>query len=358
MNISGRLLAVITVFTLVGIGCSSSEEADTSQQQPISVVTQTAGYAQGTATHRFSGSVTSDRTITMSTKVMGRITELDVKEGDFVKKGDVLVRIKDDNLQAQKSQVESGLLEARAALQNTETNYTRIKNLYEQESATKKELDDISTQFEMAKAKVKTLESKLREVEDMLDYTKLTAPFDGYVVSKSLTEGDMAGPGQPIISFEQEKEMNVKITVPESEIGLFSLDDTVGVDVEAAGYRGEGIVSNINQSGNRGSRQFAVEVTLPEQAVEQGVKSGMFAEVGLATEKDRAIVVPQKAIVERGQLTGLYTLNDNSEVVLRWVRLGDSFGENVEILSGLKAGEAYVSKVDRPLSEGQKVSTQ
>ena len=358
MNISGRLLAVITVFTLVGVGCSSSEEAETTKEQPISVVTQTASFAKGTATHRFSGTVTSDRTINMSTKVMGRITELDVEEGDFVKEGDVLVRIKDDNLQAQKSQVESGLLEARAALQNTETNYNRIKNLYEQESATKKELDDISTQYEMGKAKVKTLESKLREVEDMLDYTKLTAPFDGYVVSKRLTEGDMAGPGQPIIAFEQEMKMNVKITVPESEIGLFSLDDTVGVDVEAAGYQGNGIVSNINQSGNRGSRQFAVEVTLPEQAVTQGVKSGMFAEVGLATEKDRAIVVPQNAIVERGQLTGLYTLNDNSEVVLRWVLLGDSSGENIEILSGLKAGEVYVSKVDRPLSEGQKVSAQ
>jgi hypothetical protein len=119
-----------------------------------------------------------------------------------------------------------------------------------------------------------------------------------------------------------------------------------------------GAVSNINQSGNRGSRQFAVEITLSKQAVAQGVMSGMFAEIGLATEKDRAIVVPQNAIVERGQLTGLYTLNDNSEVVLRWVRLGESAGENVEILSGLKAGEIFVSSADRPLSEGQKVNTQ
>ena len=358
MNISGRLLAVVTVLTLVGFGCSSSEEIEKNQEQPISVVTETAAFAKGTATHRFSGTVNSDRTVTMSTKVMGRITQLDVKEGDFVKEGDVLVRIKDDNLQAQKSQVESGLLEARAALQNTETNYNRIKNLYEQESATKKELDDISTQYEMAKAKVKTLESKLREVEDMLAYTKLTAPFDGYVVSKMLTEGDMAGPGQPIIAFEQQNQMNVKVTVPESEIGLFSHDGTVSVDVGAAGYQGMGTVSNINQSGNRGSRQFAVEIALPEQATTQGVKSGMYAEIGLSTDKDQAIVVPQAAIVERGQLTGLYTLNDNSEVVLRWVRLGESAGENVEILSGLKAGEIYVSSVDRPLSEGQKVNTQ
>lgn len=359
INISGRLLSAFVVLTLVGVACSFSDEQDMQQAQPISVVTQTADYVQGTASHRFSGTVTSDRTINISTKVMGRITQLDLEEGDFVQKGDVLVRIKDDNLQAQKSQVESGLMEAKAALQNVEINYNRLKALYEQKSATKKELDDISTEYEMAKAKVKTLESKLREIEDMLDYTLLTAPFDGYVVSKMASEGDMAGPGQPIIAFEQKNMMKLKVTVPESEISLFTFNDTVSVDVKAAGYHNaKGVVANINQSGNRGSRQFAVEIMLPKLAEDSGVKSGMFAEVSLSTEKDRAIVVPQSAIVDRGQLTGLYTLNDDSEVVLRWVRLGDTSGENVEVLSGLSEGETFVASVDQRLREGQKVSTQ
>lgn len=358
-NISGRLIAAFVALTLVGTACSSSDEPEMQQEQPISVTTQTAGFVQGTTSHRFSGTVTSDRTINLSTKVMGRITQLDLEEGDFVQKGDVLVRIKDDNLQAQKSQIESGLMEAKAALQNVETNYNRLKALYEQESATKKELDDISTEYEMAKARVKTLESKLREIEGMLDYTLLTAPFNGYVASKMASEGDMAGPGQPIIAFEQKDMMKLKVTVPESEISLFTLNDTVSVDVKAAGYNnGEGVVANINQSGNRGSRQFSVEIMLPKLAEDSGVKSGMFAEVGLTTEKDRAIVVPQSAIVDRGQLTGLYTLNDDSEIVLRWVQLGDTSGDNVEVLSGLSEGETFVASVDRRLREGQKVSTQ
>lgn len=359
MNISGRLLSAFVVLTLVGVACSSSDESERQQDPPISVVTQTADLVKGTESHRFSGTVTSDRTINMSTKVMGRITQLDVEEGDFVEKGDVLIRIKDDNLQAQKRQVESSLIEAKAGMQNVETNYNRMKNLYEQESATKKELDDISTEYEMAKAKVQTLESKLQEIEDMLDYTLLTAPFDGYVVSKMASEGDMAGPGQPIIAFEQEDMMKIKVTVPESEISLFSLNDTVSVDIKAAGYNNAGgVVANINQSGNRGSRQFSVEIMLPELAEDSGVKSGMFAEIGLTTDKDHAIAVPQSAIVEHGQLTGLYTLNDDSEVVLRWVRIGDTSGDNIEILSGLSEGETFVASVDQRLREGQKVSTQ
>lgn len=355
MNISGRLLSAFVVLTLAGVACSSSDEAEMQQDQPISVVTQTAGLIQGTATHHYSGTVTSDRTVNMSTKVMGRITQLDVEEGDFVEKGDVLVRIKDDNLQAQKRQIESSLMEAKAGLQNVETNYNRMKNLYEKESATKKELDDISTEYEIAKAKVQMLESKMQEIEDMLDYTLLTAPFDGYVVSKMASEGDMAGPGQPIIAFEQEDKMKIKVTVPESEISLFNLNDTVTVAVKAAGYSGKGVVANINQSGSRGSRQFSVEIMLNGDT---GVKSGMFAEVGLTTDKDRAIVVPQSAIIERGQLTGLHTLNDDSEVVLRWIRLGDTFGDKVEVLSGLSEGETFVASSDQRLEEGQKVSTQ
>lgn len=359
INISSRLFSAFVVLTLVGVACSSSNETEMQQDQTISVETQTADFVQGTTSHRFSGTVTSDRTINISTKVMGRITQLDLEEGDFVKKGEVLVRIKDDNLQEQKNQIESSLMEAKAGLQNVETNYNRLKALYEQKSATKKELDDISTEYEMAKARVKTLESKLREVEDMLDYTLLTAPFNGYVVSKRASEGDMAGPGQPIIVFEQKDVMKVKITVPENEISLFSLKDTVSVDVKAAEYLNRtGIVANINQSGNRGSRQFTVEILLPELAENSGVKSGMFAEVGITTATDRAIVVPQSAIVDRGQLTGLYTLNDDSEVVLRWVRLGDVNDGSVEVLSGLSEGETYIASVNQRLREGQKVSTQ
>ncbi|NGP87679.1 efflux RND transporter periplasmic adaptor subunit [Fodinibius halophilus] len=359
MNISGRLLSALAVLMLVGISCSSSESEKPAEDQPITVDTQTAEYVQGTASHRFSGTVSSDRTINMSTKVMGRIAQLEVEEGDYVSKGDVLIQIKDDNLQAQMNQVESSLIEAKAALSNTETNYNRIKNLYEQESATQKELDDISTQYEMAKAKVQMLESKLQEVEDMLDYTRLTAPFNGYVISKMVSEGDMASPGQPIIALEQEGIMKVNITVPESNISLFSYDDTVSVDIKAVGYNdGIGVVKSINQAGNRGSRQFAVEVMLPELDKDSGIKSGMFAQVGLVTEGDRAIVVPKSAIVERGQLTGLYTLNDNSEIVLRWVRLGDESANGIEILSGLSEGELYVASIDQPLREGRKVSTQ
>jgi hypothetical protein len=89
-----------------------------------------------------------------------------------------------------------------------------------------------------------------------------------------------------------------------------------------------------------------------------GIKSGMFAEVGLTSTSDSLIMVPKTAIIERGQLTGLYTITSNSEVILRWVRLGLTSAKQVEILSGLAQGEQYISSFEAPLREGQKVNVQ
>jgi RND family efflux transporter MFP subunit len=355
---TAKLLAVV-LLSFSAYSCSSPEEPPQETENPVTVAIETAERSQMPASYRFSGTVKNEHTVHLSTKVMGTITQLDVEAGDFARKGDVLVRIKDDNLQAQKNQVEANLAQARSALQNTETNYERLKALHEKGSATQKEFDDISVQYESAKANVTVLNGKLQEINDMLDYTVLEAPFNGYVVAKRVSQGDMAGPGQPLISFEQEKGMKVEVTVPETEIALFSLNDTVSVDVKAAGRQHlRGVVSSVNPSGSRASRQFMVEVSLPELSRNHGLKSGMFAEIGLGSVSDSSLTVPKTAIVERGQLTGLYTLTDDSEVLLRWVRLGDSSGDQVEVLSGLAPGERYVSSFGAPLREGQKVNAQ
>jgi len=355
---AGKLLAVVLLSFIV-YACSSPEKNSQEPKNPVSVTVETAKFSQISALNHFSGTVKSVHTVDLSTKVMGRITQLNVEAGDFARKGDVLVRIKDDNLQAQKNQVEANLAQARSALQNTETNYKRLKALHEKGSSTQKEFDDISTQYETAKANVTALNGKLLEIEDLLAYTVLEAPFDGYVVAKRVSQGDMAGPGQPLVSFEQATGMKVEVTVPETEIALFSLNDKVSVDVKAAGRSHlAGLVSSVNPSGNRVSRQFMVEVSLSDIGRSHGLKSGMFAEVGLSSTSDSALTVPKTAIIERGQLTGLYALTGDLEVLLRWVRIGDTIGDQVEILSGLTQGEKYVSSFEAPLREGQKVNAQ
>lgn len=360
LNRLGMRFASVLLLSVTIAACGTAgEEAGSPEQEIPTVTVSRATLGGASASHRFSGTVASERTVQISTKVTGRVTMLDADEGDYVREGDILVRIKDDNLQAQKSQAEARLAEAESALANTETNYRRIKNLFEKESATRKELDDITTRYESAKAGVRALEARLREIKDLLEYTVLEAPFNGYVVGKRISEGDLAGPGQPLLAFEREGALKVELSVPETRLSLFALEDTLQVSVPAASEdRFLGVVTSINPSGRRGSRQFEVEVALPESAARSGLKSGMFAEAAVAGRDDATVTVPESALVRRGQLSGLYTLNGESEVVLRWIRTGAARGGRVEVLSGLSPGEQYVASFDAPLREGQKVNVQ
>lgn len=357
--IRGAALPMLLAATLLLASCGSPETPESRVPDTPRVTMATAELAGDHATYRFSGTVTSQHTVQISTKVTGRVSHLQVEEGDYVREGEVLVRIKDDNLQAQKSQVQASLAEAESAFANLETNYRRIRNLYEKDSATQKELDDITAQHEQARARVDALQARLREIEDLLAYTVLKAPFNGYVVNKFISAGDLAGPVQPLLTLEGEESMEVTLSVPESRITHFSQGDTLAVTVPAATRQGiSGVVNAINPSSRAGSRQFSVELSLPEASDRMGLKTGMFAEARLRMPSAGTVRVPESALVRRGQLSGLYTLNSDSEVVLRWVRLGDSVDGQVEILSGLSPGEAYVASYEAPLREGQKVNIQ
>ncbi|MGM0506540.1 MAG: efflux RND transporter periplasmic adaptor subunit [Bacteroidota bacterium] len=357
-NPTVTLPAIALMVLLSGVSCSGPNEETASPPDSIEVNVQNARITQKEVTHRFSGVVVSSRTATLSTTIMGAITRIDVDEGDAVEQGDVLVRIKDDQLNAQRRQVESNLDGARATLVNAEANYQRIRVLHERESATKQELDEITSGYETARATVHSLENKLSEIREMLAYTTLRAPFDGHVVSKLVSESDMASPGQPLLVLEQQGQSEFHVTVPESEITHLSIQDTVSIDLPAVDIFNEtGVISNIHPAGDPGSRQFTVEVLPVQPETMRAARSGMFVEIALGNRGEQAVLVPREAILERGQLTGLYTVNEKSELILRWVRLGDLVGSDVEVLSGLSEGEAYVSSINSRLQEGQTAIT-
>ena len=303
---------------------------------------------------RYTGTVQGVRRVPLSTKLMGRVARLTVEEGDRVQQGQTLVRIDSDNVQAQKRQVEARLREARANLQNVETNFERIKALYERESATQKELDDMKTRYESAQAQVEAMENRRAEIDDMLSYAAITAPMDGYVVEKRIEEGAMAAPGHPLLVVETIDALKVIAQVPENEINRFAEGDTVAVEVGALEQTLRGTVTEINPSGHPASRQFRVQVRLMDAPA--GIKSGMYAQVLLQKGEERMTTVPESSLVNRGQLTGLYTVSDDDRAVLRWVRLGSRYGGRVEILSGLRAGERYIAEADGRLHDGQKVT--
>jgi RND family efflux transporter MFP subunit len=336
------------------VGCGEAEEPVASDPEPVSVTTATVEATSVTELSRYSGTLQGTRRVPLSTKMMGTVTQLDVEEGDRVEKGEVLIRVRSQNVQAQKRQVQARLQEAKAALANAKTNFERIRALYEKDSATEKEFDDAQTGYERAKARVEALEGQMDEIEDTLTYATVTSPIDGYVVEKRSEEGALAAPGRPLLVVETMDDMKAVVQVPAADINRFSVNDSVTVEVGAAGdQRRTGVVTQVNPAGNYASRQFSVQVRLSRDNTST-LKSGMYAQVLLPTDEATAVTVPEGALVERGQLTGLYTVQDG-EVLLRWVRIGKHYGDRVEVLSGLAEGETYVTDGTQRLLDGQPV---
>jgi len=353
-SISGILTMLFAINLLSG--CSAEESTQT-EQTATDVEVRTAESSPSLAGLTFPASVESVNRANLSTIVMGTVSSAPVTVGDRVQKGDVLVRIKDDQILAQKSQLEANMVQAKANLENTEKNYNRISNLYAEESATSKELDDISTMYEIAKANMEALEARMNEVNEMLEYTTIRAPFDGIVSRKHVSEGDMASPGHPLVSVSDPSSVKITASVAENQISQMEEGSTVSVTIASAGLSNiPARLTAISEAGDPMSRQFAIEAIIEDESINEQLKVGMFAQIHANPDQAESLYIPASAIVERGQLTGIYTLSDSNRAVLRWIRIGERSGEMVEIISGLSQGEQFVADPGQSIRQGQLLS--
>ncbi len=359
MHFTGTLpfAALPAAAVLMLSACGTGPDSAGISSEPVRAVVQTATPMDVPQTYVFSGNVEGDKRVTLSTKIMGQVIALRAREGDRVRQGQELLKIKSDDLDAKKAQVKAGVIEAEAALKNVETNYRRIKELYALKSATQKEMDDIESAYRMALARVEAVREMEKEIDDALSYSDILSPVSGFVVQKMTEIGNTAAPGIPLLVIEDLTTLKVVIHVPETEIRLFSRGDNVDVSIDAAGTKTGGTVDRINPSGQAGSRQFEVHVLLDRLSTDERdrVRSGMFARVVLEKGSRQVVAVPEQLLVKRGQLEGLFTLSHNNQAHLRWVRTGRRFGTQVEILSGLAAGDRFIASAEGALKDGMPI---
>jgi RND family efflux transporter MFP subunit len=350
----GPLLFIIV--SLIAVSCRSGSSQP--ENTPLTVHAERLVPIAAPTSYSYPGTIEGHRRITLSTKIMGQVSSFPLEEGSSVMQGQVIAKIRSGDLEAKRSQIQASKEEAAAAFRNIETNYKRMKALYERKSATQKEFDDITMAYDIAKSKVATTEQMDKEISDMLGYATITSPISGSIVAKFMQEGDMASPGMPIVAVEDARTLDVRLSVPESEVHLFKRGDRVIVNVDALGrdVKLSGIVDEVNQAGDPMTRQFHVKVRL-SPSNEVALKSGMYATVILEAGETRStIAVPASYLVRRGELDGVFTVDKANEALLRWVRTGKQLANGrVEILSGLSAGEFVVTSVDDRLRDGMTV---
>lgn len=305
-----------------------------------------------------SGTVSAVKTASLSTRNMGYVDNIYVSVGDKVSQGQLLLSINNTDLQAKQAQVNAQITEATAAFTNAEKDFNRYKNLFADNSASQKELDDITAQYNMAKARLEAANQMKNEVNAQFAYVNIKAPFSGVVTGKFIEKGNMANPGMTLLTVENPEVLEVKTRVPETQIAKIKEGMLVKVMVKSINKDVEAKITTVSTSSQQTGGQFLVSAVLTETF--EGLKSGMFATVNFPVESNDvggAIMIPIEAVVNRGQLTGVYTVSESNTAILRWLRLGRTYGNEVEVLSGLQNGESLIVSSESKLYNGAKVTS-
>jgi RND family efflux transporter MFP subunit len=360
-----KTITILTISTFLFLSCGKEKKETAANNEPA-IAVKVNGISPDTNGEfvTASGKIEAENSANVSTRMMGYVTKVNVKVGQKVSAGQLLVSINNSDLQARKAQVDASILQATAGYNNAKKDYERFTTLFNQQSASQKELDDMTSRYEMAKAGLEGARQMRNEVMAQFSYSNITAPFSGEVTNTFVKEGDMANPGMPLVSIEGASHLQVTAMVSESDISFIKNGMSVKVLVKSLNQEVAGKVSEVSGSAKNTGGQYLVKINLTNPTKE--VLSGMFANVQFpiankpqtSTVSSDKVVVPESALVKQGQLTGIYTIANGNTALLRWLRIGKSFGNQVEVLSGLSANEQYIISADGKLYNGAKISIQ
>ena len=387
----------VILATLMMISCSRKAEPE----QPAAIVSglkmETLQTSLVDDYYEAVGTVQAKNRSVIAAKVMGNIVALHVREGDTVRAGQTVIEIdnRDAGIQLQKTQagmreVQDSLEEversirvaesARAAAQANEklakTTLSRYETLFERRSVSPQEFDEVRTKYEIAKAESERADRLLQvtaarqsQVRARIDqakadianarvyvgYSRIAAPIDGVVVSKQADVGYMATPGMPLLTIENNSRYQLHASVEESRLGTIHLNDRVQIVLEALGNTElMGTVEEIDPAADPATRSYIVKIALANIGNIQ-LRSGLYGKARFVTGQRKILSVPQTAVAQQGQLTGVFVVDQSGVARLRLVKTGRTVGDRIELLSGLNDGEEIVSEGIASLRDGVRV---
>ncbi|MBA4275844.1 efflux RND transporter periplasmic adaptor subunit [Flavobacterium sp.] len=355
-----KIIAILSISVVFLTSCGENKKEQIIKEPAIAVKVSGVSENNNSPFVTASGKIEAENSANLSTRMMGYVTKIHVKVGQKVGAGQLLVSINNSDLLAKKAQVDASILQATAGYNNAKKDYDRFVNLFKQQSASQKELDDMTARYEMAKAGLEGAKQMRNEVLAQFSYSNITAPFSGTVTNTFVKEGDMANPGMPLVSVEGASRLQVTAMVSENDIASIKKGMTVKVLVKSSNVTLNGKVSEVSLSATNTGGQYLVKVNLDK--TDNSILSGMFVNVQFPVENKTQtvqtdkVLVPENALVKQGQLTGIYTIGTGNVAILRWLRIGKIFGNQVEVLSGLSANEQYIVSADGKLYNGVKVS--
>ncbi|HKB53031.1 MAG TPA: efflux RND transporter periplasmic adaptor subunit, partial [Ramlibacter sp.] len=252
-----------------------------------------------------------------------------------------------DRARAAVQAAKQNIAAAEADDQLAQATLKRYQSLQEKKAVSPHEFDEVqarsravAAQRQGAGAGLAQAMAAQAQAEAMLSYTRIRAPFDGVVTARNVDPGAQASPGTPLLTVEDTRRLRLDATVDESALQFVKLGAAAPVAMDALQSTINGKVTQIVPAADAASRSFVVKIEL---AADARLHSGMFGRARFARGVRQVVMVPRSAVLDHGQLHGVYLVGDQGTINLHYVTLGTASGDNVEILSGLSGGERMIA---------------
>ena len=299
----------------------------------------------------FTGTIEAVNQGTASSQTSGRVTATLVDVGDLVAKDDVILRLRDTQQQANVQTAEAGVKAAQARYASAEKEYVRIQEIRSRELVSQSVADNALAARDAAKANLDAAEGRLKDALEQLEFTRIRAPYSGIVLERHVEVGETVNPGTPLYTGMSLERLRILAQVPQKDI-----DAIRGYQQARIQHQDGDIVIGSEDLTFFGyadpmTSTFKVRADLPPGT--EGLYPGMYIAINFQVGVTNALVAPQDAIVNRGEVTAIYVKNDTG-IQFRQIKTGRIYqtdsGTQIEVLSGLNEGESVVMNPSAAIS--------
>jgi RND family efflux transporter MFP subunit len=280
-------------------------------------------------------SLKARETTLISSRILARIEKINVRAGDQVSQGMPLIVLENSDLMSQVAQSKSRLASLQGSMDEAQNTLERTQNLKQQGLASNAELDQAKAMATRISGEIQAAIQGQKEAEAALSYSKILAPISGRIVDRKAEPGNMATPGQPLLALYNPMSLLIEADVREAVATRLSLGQQLSVYIDSLDMQIPATISELVPAADPNAHSFLVKADIQ---FDEKLRPGMFARLHIPLDEESVILVPQDLVESFGQLDRVWVVND-SQLSRRFVRLGEVYGDKVEIISGLKPGE-------------------
>lgn len=287
----------------------------------------------------FDGVIEAVHRATVSAQTSGRIDAVEFDVGDYVPKGSVILRLRDQEQRSRLEAAQAGLREAQARDKEAAAEFERIQGIYQKKLIAKAALDKAAADLKAVRARLAAAQARVKEAAEQLEHTVVRAPYSGIVVQRHVEIGETARPGQALMTGLSLETLRAVANVPQTAVDAVLARNRARVIFTHQGGRSvEAERLTLVPCATGACHTFQIRVYLPP--AQEGIYPGMFVKVAFVTGARERLVVPAVAVVRRSEVTAVYVVGADGAIALRQVRAGATFGDGLtEVLAGLEPGE-------------------